>query len=270
MVKRMRFQLSGRVQGVGARPWICRLAESLHLSGFVRNDTSGVYIEAQGPPESLNAFGAALTDTHRPDYPTQMRVEHCRWADRTGCGGAALALSQRVSGSPTTGVAPDTAVCAACLAEMNDPHDFRYRYPFITCTHCGPRYTLIKAIPYDRPNTTMAEFELCDRCRSRYEDIATGGFMPSRWRVRSAGRGCGWPMLKVTIGGGFRQGYCPCRSTAGRGQIVAVKGIGGFHLAVDALNDAAVQRLRQRRAVGQAVGDDGGGHANHSTLCQRQ
>lgn len=250
MVKRMRFQLSGRVQGVGARPWICRLAESLHLSGFVRNDTSGVYIEAQGPPASLNAFGAALTDTHRPDYPTQMRVEHCRSEQIepvAGEGGFGI-IASAVSGSPTTGVAPDTAVCAACLAEMNDPHDFRYRYPFITCTHCGPRYTLIKAIPYDRPNTTMAEFELCDRCRSQYEDITDRRFhaQPVACSV------CGPRVWLADVEGhpleaDSDRAIARAAALLAEGKIVAVKGIGGFHLAVDALNDAAVQRLRQRK-----------------------
>ncbi len=249
-LSRKRFHLSGRVQGVGARPWIYRQAVGLNLSGFVRNDTSGVWIEVQGPPEALEAFAVRLTDASRQDFPAMMYIDRCQVAKIDPIEGESgfRIVQSAVSGSPSTGVAPDTAVCSACLTELNDPGDFRYRYPFITCTHCGPRYSIIKTIPYDRPNTTMAEFALCDRCRGQYEDIGDRRFHaqpvacatcgPRVWLAESTGQ---------TLEADSDKAIARAAALLRNGQIVAVKGIGGFHLAVDALNDAAVQRLRRRK-----------------------
>ena len=247
---RKRFQLSGRVQGVGARPWIYRQAVGLKLSGFVRNDTAGVWIEVQGAPEALDAFAVRLIDANRQDFPAMMHIDRCHVVQIDPIEGEIdfYIVQSAVSGSPSTGVAPDTAVCSACLTEMNDPGDFRYRYPFITCTHCGPRYSIIKTIPYDRPNTTMAEFALCDRCRGQYEDIGDRRFHAQPVACATCG-----PRVWLADGNGNEiERDCDAAIAAAAhllrdGKIVAIKGIGGFHLAVDALNDDAVRRLRQRK-----------------------
>ncbi len=250
MVKRVRFQLFGRVQGVGCRPWVYRQAQRQALTGLVRNDAAGVWIEVQGPAPAVDAFAAALSNGRAEDYPALMQVDRCT-AERIDAveGETDFCIVQSdAGGAAIAGVMPDTAVCAACLAEMNDAGDFRYRYPFITCTHCGPRYTIIKSIPYDRPNTTMADFALCDRCRGQYEDVADRRFHaqpvacaacgPRVWLAGSDGQ---------TLQDDSDEAIAQAAALLRDGKIVAIKGIGGFHLAVDALNDEAVRRLRQRK-----------------------
>jgi len=152
---------------------VLRLAGEFGVSGFVRNDTAGVWIEVQGASRSIEAFGDALLDAAAVGYPPLMEISGCQRVeipvleDEAGFG----IVQSDSQGKATTAVTPDMAVCAACLAELREPGDFRYRYPFITCTNCGPRYSIIKTIPYDRPNTTMAPFALCPRCRGQYEDV---------------------------------------------------------------------------------------------------
>lgn len=250
VLKRVRIQLFGRVQGVGCRPYVFRLAERLGLKGFVRNDAAGVCIEAQGQDAAVAAFETALRQQDAADWPALMAVSECRQEQLPVTAGEAefRIIHSDAAGSPSAGVTPDMGVCAACLAELRGPADFRHRYPFITCTHCGPRYSIIKSIPYDRPNTTMDEFALCSACRGQYEDVRDRRFHaqpvacpacgPRVWLADAAGR---------EIESDSDKSIAAAAVLLREGKIVALKGIGGFHLAVDALNESAVVRLRQRK-----------------------
>lgn len=249
-MKRILFQLRGRVQGVGCRPYVYRLASRFGLTGFVRNDTSGVWIEVQGKDEAIEAFSGELQNPAASDYPGLMEIDDCRTELLPlNLNEKAFAIIQsRQEGKPIAAVTPDTAVCQHCLSELNDPKDFRYRYPFITCTHCGPRYSIIKTIPYDRPNTTMDEFVLCPQCRRQYEDVTDRRFHaqpvacpacgPKVWLADAGGT-----VIQADSNSAISHAAAALRD----GKIVGIKGIGGFHLAVDALNENAVLRLRERK-----------------------
>ena len=249
-MKRTRFQLRGSVQGVGCRPYVYRLAAGLGLTGFVRNDTAGVWIEVQGQEDAIAAFDGTLQKAAAPDWPALMHISRCQADDIPTIADEAAfqIIGSDDQGAPIAAVTPDTAVCAACLAELADPNDFRFRYPFITCTHCGPRYSIVKSIPYDRPNTTMAEFPMCPRCQRQYDDVGDRRFHaqpvacpacgPRVWLADAAGG---------TLEEDSDRAIAHAARMLGDGKIVAVKGIGGFHLAVDALNQDAVLRLRQRK-----------------------
>lgn len=246
----MRFELQGRVQGVGCRPWVVRLARERGLTGFVRNDTAGVQIEVQGDDAAVAGFMAYIQVSGLPGRPRLLEISRFEAKELPLKGGEAefRIMQSGATGQASAEVTPDTAVCAACLTEMNNPSDFRYRYPFITCTHCGPRYSIIKSIPYDRPNTTMADFVLCDRCRRQYENVADRRFHaqpvacgvcgPRVWLADAKG---------AEIVGNSDAAIAQAAALLRNGKIVAVKGIGGFHLAADALNEDAVQRLRRRK-----------------------
>lgn len=257
MVERRVMEVSGVVQGIGFRPFVYRLARSSHLAGYVLNDGRGVIIEVQGEPSILDGFegrflrelpaGGRIDGIRRGSLPpdpaeTEFIIRESRHRDQT-----------------IVSLAPDRSVCSECLSELNNPSDRRHRYPFINCTACGPRYTIAKALPYDRPVTTMAEFEMCDRCRAEYDD-------PSNRRYHAQPNACAAcgphvslvltdPLAAKTAIPSSREitGPDALRRTTSLlldGWIVAVKGIGGFHLAVDAFNERAVARLRKlkRRA----------------------
>jgi len=162
-MERRRIVVTGRVQGVGFRPAVHRLATSLGLSGFVLNDTRGVTIELQGQGTRIEEFVRRLRNS---DKPPLARIESCDavalpTVEREG---EFVIRGSRSGGAVSSEVSADVAVCEDCLGEMDDPADLRYRYPFINCTNCGPRYSIVKTIPYDRPNTTMSGFPMCDRC----------------------------------------------------------------------------------------------------------
>jgi hydrogenase maturation protein HypF len=264
-IERHYIRIGGIVQGVGFRPFVYRQASALGLSGWVRNSPAGVEIEAQGPDPSLAAFEARLT-TEAPPLAviTSLFTDVIPLADDTG-----FTILASGSGAADVQIAPDSALCADCLQELFDPADRRYRYPFITCTNCGPRYSIITGIPYDRPLTTMAGFPLCPDCLREYHD-------PSDRRFHAqpvACPACG-PQVRLVPASPLptspRWGEeivpLPRRGRAGEGEelvgdaavlraidllrqgaILAVKGIGGYHLAVDACNPEAVRRLRQRK-----------------------
>jgi hydrogenase maturation protein HypF len=165
-LERCRFQIAGVVQGVGFRPFVFGLAQRHRLAGFVLNDGTGVLIEAEGATEALDAFARALHD----DAPPLARVDSVR-ADRVPSRGTrGFTIEASIATGQTALIPADVATCDDCLRELFDPGDRRYRYPFVNCTQCGPRFTIVRSVPYDRPNTTMAGFPLCADCRREYED----------------------------------------------------------------------------------------------------
>ncbi len=248
LATRQRIRVIGRVQGVGFRPAVYRLACSLGLTGKVWNDTEGVTIELQGDEAHIDEFMGRLRSGK--DKPPLAEILSCLRVEIEPVEGEReFTIEQSdATGIPLSQVTPDIATCRDCLAELNDERDFRYRYPFINCTHCGPRYSIVKTIPYDRPNTTMSVFPMCERCAAQYRDMGDRRFHAQPVACES----CGPSVELVDVAGRTLQvGTDAVVTETARllraGKIVAIKGIGGFHLAVDALNDAAVLRLRGRK-----------------------
>ncbi|TYC60694.1 carbamoyltransferase HypF [Rhodobacterales bacterium] len=237
-----RIRVSGLVQGVGFRPHVWRLARDLTLTGMVRNDGEGVEIDAWGPEEGLSRFVEALQEAP----PPLARVDAVSWVDLDGPpqeGSFEIVASR--GGMITTGVVPDAATCPECLSDMRDPANRRFGYAFAICTHCGPRLSILHAIPYDRGNTSMSRFPVCDACSSEYEDPVDRRFHAQPIACPDCG-----PRLWLEDRGGCVETSDPVAEAARRialGHIVAVKGIGGFHLACDALNEKAVAELRRRK-----------------------
>lgn len=245
MVERRVVAIRGIVQGVGFRPFIQGLAASFDLRGHVRNDTAGVVVDVEGRGECIDGFLAELRTAPPPlAVIDSISIEAAPPADHYGF---AVAPSDR-SGPPTALVSPDAATCDACLAELFDPLNRRYRHPFISCTHCGPRFTIVREIPYDRPRTTMAGFPMCPSCRREYEDSTDRRFHAQP----IACPGCG-PTLAFRIAGAPEvaakgdSALTLAVAALTEGKIVAIKGLGGYHFCCDALNQAAVRRLRDRK-----------------------
>ncbi len=241
--KRRIFEVNGIVQGVGFRPFAYRLASSLGLRGFVRNETSCVRIDVEGDEGALETFAARLIS----DAPPLARISGISAEDANPAGAAGFAVENSSGeGGGAPAVPPDAATCDECLRELRDPGDRRFGYPFINCTDCGPRYTIIKGVPYDRPLTTMSAFGMCDRCSREYHDPADRRFHAQP----NACPDCG-PKVFLAGGDGLEKASPdPVSEAAGalaRGLVVAVKGIGGFHLACDAESEEAVGRLRLRK-----------------------
>ncbi|WP_292657805.1 carbamoyltransferase HypF [Nitratifractor sp.] len=246
--------ITGFVQGVGFRPFVYRLAHEENLGGWIRNNTEGVVLVVEGNAHALMRFRYRL----QRELPPLARIDSFRITEIPAQGLRAFhIIDSETDKNKKASVLPDISLCDACLAEMQDPKNRRYRYPFITCTDCGPRYSILRTVPYDRPNTSMAEFSMCDACRQEYED-------PSNRRYHAQPIGC-WecgPMLHFWYRAQERwlelsydddikaSSERFLEETARRietGQIVAIKGLGGFHLICDALNEKAVQRLRERK-----------------------
>ena len=292
-MKTLGIHITGIVQGVGFRPFVYREAVVRGLSGWVLNAGDGVHIEAQGAEDALRSFVHAM----RSAAPAAARVEQIAVEEREGPSAALVAGAFRIIASDaatehTTLVSPDIATCPDCLRELFDPADRRYHYPFINCTNCGPRYTIIRELPYDRPRTSMAAFPLCPECATEYADpldrrfhaqpdscFACGPHLTWRERTRipQEDGAEGRPGASPVAGDGTRAD-CPayadgrsasengastpalgrtreesdaiidrCAELLAAGRIVAIKGLGGFHLACDAANDAAVRELRRRK-----------------------
>lgn len=238
---RVRAEVQGIVQGVGFRPFVYRLAQAYRLRGWVKNTPAGVVLEAQGQKEPVRYFLTELQEQAPPLAAVSgVQVEEIPVADDAG-------FVIRASGGNGAAVlvAPDSAVCHDCLAELFAPADRRYRYPFINCTNCGPRYSIIRGVPYDRGLTTMAGFSMCEACRREYEDPADRRFhaQPNACPV------CG-PQLHLRDARGREVGGDPLATAIDllkEGHSLAVKGLGGYHLAVDAGNEVAVTELRRRK-----------------------
>lgn len=242
------IEVRGVVQGVGFRPFVARLAADHGIAGEVGNDELSVFIEAEGTPADLDAFMGALLG----ELPPLALVLDVQVKDRPPSGASEFRIvsSRRRSGTRTL-VPPDVAVCDECLAEMRDPGDRRYRHPFITCTNCGPRFTIITDLPYDRPATTMRDFPMCRACQAEYVDpadrrqhaqpVSCHACGPRLWWEPVAGSDADSVVL------GDDEVLVAAQEMLAAGGTVAIKGIGGFHLVCDATSQAAVQLLRQRK-----------------------
>jgi hydrogenase maturation protein HypF len=229
-LERREFRVTGTVQGVGFRPFVYGLARRCELAGFVLNDGGGVTIEAEGEARSLDAFAAALTS----EAPGLARIEAVQTRALTARREHEFVIAPSVATGRTALIPPDVATCDDCLREMLDPDDRRHRYPFTNCTQCGPRFTIVRAVPYDRPNTTMAGFPLCDDCRREYSDPGDRRFHAEPIACPVCGPQLSMPLERAV-------------SLLREGAIVAVKGLGGYHLACIAGDDVAVGRLRARK-----------------------
>jgi hydrogenase maturation protein HypF len=265
--------IRGVVQGVGFRPFVYRLALEEGLAGFVSNNTDGVTIEIEGPEDRVEAFLARL----QPEQPPMARIDSVTVRELALTGGAGFQIvASEAAGRVSTGIPADAATCPDCLRELFDPSDRRFLYPFINCTNCGPRFTITRRIPYDRPQTSMANFSMCADCQREYDDPANRRFHaqpnacwvcgPRVWLVEADGE-----ISKATssiaphlqqdlLATAGAERFTPETAAASSfavieqtidlllsGAIIAIKGIGGFHLAVDATNQAAVMRLRERK-----------------------
>lgn len=239
----LHFTIRGAVQGVGFRPFVYRLATELGLTGWVNNSAQGVFIEVEGKPDTLETFAQRLPN----EIPPSAFVQEIATEWRDAVGYETFEIRPSVCGQKTAVVLPDLATCDDCRREIFDRSDRRYRYPFTNCTNCGPRYSLIEALPYDRPNTSMKWFRMCPRCRSEYDNPRDRRFHAQP----NACPECG-PRLELWDNDGtvLAEGDRALDATVTavhNGEIVAVKGLGGFHLMVDAANESAVQQLRQRK-----------------------
>jgi hydrogenase maturation protein HypF len=243
LVTRHVIAIEGIVQGVGFRPFVYREATARELRGFVRNDAAGVTIEVEGEEAAVADFLSALR-RGGPPLATITSIE-ARTTEPAGYDRFEIVESQ-AGADRTALVSPDIATCDACLAELFDPADRRYRYPFLNCTDCGPRFTIVRRVPYDRPNTTMRDFVMCSACQREYDDPTDRRFHAQP----NACPACGPRLAEVADGGVLAEGEAALGRAVEalrRGRIVAVKGLGGYHLACDATSGAAVTRLRARK-----------------------
>jgi hydrogenase maturation protein HypF len=242
-LQRFRLTISGAVQGVGFRPFVYSCARSCDLRGFVGNDSGGVFVEVEGLDNNLSNFQKLL----REKAPPLAHIISIEIKEIALTGDTDFRIVESKSGeSENTLVSPDASICADCLNELFDENDRRFRYPFINCTNCGTRFTIIKDIPYDRPNTTMSVFQMCALCQSEYDNPLDRRFHAQP----NACPNCGarvWFIGKNEKDIFDEDGILATQKVLSESGIVAVKGIGGFHLACDAQSDAALQILRERK-----------------------
>jgi hydrogenase maturation protein HypF len=243
-MERRRVTVQGAVQGVGFRPFVYRLARELGLGGWVTNSPQGVLIEVEAPPLYLDTFLARL----RNELPPHAAIQHLDWTPAPTLGERSFEIRQSQHGGAKTAlILPDLAICPDCLREIHDPADRHYRYPFTNCTHCGPRFSIIHALPYDRANTTMCGFIMCYQCRAEYENPLDRRFHAQP----TACPRCG-PRLALEDRTGSvllvgDEALLAAAAALAEGKIVALKGLGGYQLLVDARNEDAVRTLRKRK-----------------------
>ncbi len=243
---RLRVEVHGAVQGVGFRPFVYRLATELGLTGWVINDTRGVFIEVEGPEQNVRLFQERLV--HEAPPRAVIQTVDSLWLEPAGYEMFEIRHSQAV-GVKTVLVLPDIATCSDCLRELFDTNDRRYSYPFINCTNCGPRFTIIEALPYDRPNTTMRHFVMCPDCQAEYDQPTNRRFhaQPNACPVCGPHLALWSSQGELLVGGNDIQVLQRAAAGLRHGFVIAVKGLGGFHLMVDARNHDAVAALRQRK-----------------------
>jgi len=243
MQVRKEIQVAGIVQGVGFRPYVHRLATDRNLGGTISNTSAGVTIEIQGPPDLVEDFVSRLPE----EAPALAQITNVLVREMPCKPDRCFEILPSHTGQHASAlISPDVAVCEDCLRELFDPQDPRYLYPFINCTNCGPRFTIVRDVPYDRLRTSMSAFPMCDECRAEYDD-------PQNRRFHAQPNAC-WecgPQLELwNAQGRALKAPDPIEAAVERlrlGEILAVKGLGGFHFAIDAVNPAAVERLRQRK-----------------------
>jgi hydrogenase maturation protein HypF len=229
--RRVQVRLRGIVQGVGFRPFVYRLAGDLGLAGYVLNSSAGLVAEAEGPAADVDRFAEAIVS----EAPPLAWIQESVVAELPPIGEAGFTIRESLAETGEFAlISPDVATCDACLADTMDPANRRFGYAFTNCTNCGPRYTIIEDIPYDRPKTTMAVFRMCADCEREYHD-------PGDRRFHAQPNAC--PVCGPSLSAGAGE----ARRRLAAGEILAIKGLGGFHLACDARNDAAVRRLRERK-----------------------
>ena len=242
--QRLRLDVTGAVQGVGFRPFVHRLAVDEGLGGFVRNTGAGVSLEIEGPALAIERFLGRLDRDIVPPAAIHTRtLSSVAVRDEREF---VIAVSTG-EGECSAMILPDLATCAACRAEILDPADRRYRYPFTTCTHCGPRYSIIEAVPYDRDRTTMRRFVMCPACQAEYDDPASRRFHAETNACPDCGPRLAWWDRQGKVMATADRALRLAADALRRGEIVALKGLGGFQLLVDARNEAAVRRLRGRK-----------------------
>jgi hydrogenase maturation protein HypF len=242
-VTRVWVRVTGTVQGVGFRPFVYSLAARLGLSGFVGNDSEGVFAEVEGARAAVTEF----LDAVRRDAPPLARIDQVVAGEMQPYGRPGFTIAPSAPGARRTAlVSADSAMCADCLAELRDPGDRRHAYPFINCTNCGPRFTIVTDVPYDRRSTTMAPFAMCERCAAEYHDPANRRFHAQPVCCPACG-----PRLRLRGRGGSPLATGDPLAAAAAllrdGRVLAVKGLGGYHLAVDAASEAAAAALRARK-----------------------
>lgn len=236
--------VQGVVQGVGFRPFVHRIASAERLSGWVRNAADGVHIAIFGPSRGIFRFKSRL----HAEAPPLARIDRVIERVTRSAPPGKFTIVDSTLGDVCTAVAPDAALCGTCRAELFDPADRRYQYPFLNCTHCGPRFSIVQALPYDRPNTSMSRFEMCPACRAEYEDVRDRRFHAQPVACPACG-----PSLWLERPGADRRvavsidAVREAQNGLLAGETFAIKGIGGFHLACSALNDGAIVRLRDRK-----------------------
>lgn len=239
-MSRYSFNIEGIVQGVGFRPYIYKLAKSLQLCGYVQNTSKGVYVEVEGQEEACKTFAKEINN----HPPVQAWITNVQMKTAPLLHDKDFVIIQSQDGEKKAFVSPDIGICDACISDITDKNNRRYQYAFTNCTDCGPRFTIIRDIPYDRKNTTMDEFEQCPDCRQEYLD-------PNDRRFHAQPNACPTcgPRLQFYISGQLQQGdpIERFKEFISAGKIVAVKGLGGYHLACDAENETAVRRLRKNK-----------------------
>ncbi len=243
--ERLILFVTGVVQGVGFRPFVRRLAESMGVAGRVRNEGASVRIDAEGEPEVLAAFIRRL----RTDRPAVSDIEQIDVKPAPAAGYSDFQIVSSAAGarSASFGIPVDLAICEDCVRDMQTPGSRYYRYPFTSCTQCGPRYTIAKSLPFDRHTTVMEDFTLCNECREEYTTVQSRRFHAQATACDSCGPELQWMTPDGGSAGQGEEALKQAKAALRAGKIVAVLGIGGFHLAVNAREEAAVQRLRQRK-----------------------
>ncbi len=242
---RLRCSVSGQVQGVGFRPHVCSVASSLGVTGFVGNDATGVFVEVQGRGRAVSEFIDRLSYCPLPAV-----VETVRTEDLPPCTEAAFVIAPNQETGTGAVIPPDLAPCDNCLRDLASPENRRFAYPFVTCARCGPRFTLIREMPFDRTNTAMKAFRMCPECVAEYSQPADRRFHAQTLACPACGPRVWFTRRVEAEAVGDAEAIEQTREAIAAGSIVAVKGVGGFHLACDATNDAAVSRLRAGKERG--------------------
>jgi hydrogenase maturation protein HypF len=245
---RQRFTVTGVVQGVGFRPFVHRIASELGLTGFVGNDSGAVFLEVQGPIPCIDEFHRRLR-AEAPPLAAISAIHIVEVSADSACDSTFRIVNSQTVAGATSPIPPDMAVCDDCIAELFDPNDRRYRHPFVTCTNCGPRFTIIRALPYDRPGTTMSAFTMCERCAAEYHDPANRRFHAQPIACPNCGPSL-WFAAHAERVDGSDAALGATQQALAAGTVVAIKGIGGYHLACRVDDEAVVAALRARKARG--------------------